>query len=107
MKWVNSLTAVKKVSVGFQLLEKQSCSRKLFFRRSFSMIVFLFILAVFGEQLLVFDRKSAFVLYSDTAELYTVKCPYIPVYTLVNLNKKSAWMDTNHSDAHSTVEKTV
>lgn len=66
---MNSLTAVKKVSVGLQLLEKQICSRELFFRISFFMIVCLFILAVFGELFLVLDRKSAFVLYSDTAEL--------------------------------------
>lgn len=80
-----------KAAIGSWVLQKQ------FFHDS------LFILAVFGGQFLVFGRKSAFVLYSDTAEHYTADCPCRPVCTLVNPNKKSAGMDIIHSDAHSSV----
>lgn len=95
LKWVKSLTAVKKISVGFQLLEKQSCNRELFFRSSFSMILYLFWQYLEGNS---WSLTESLYLYST---LTLLNCPYTPVYTLV----KSAWMDINHSDAHSSVEK--
>lgn len=98
--WANGL--------GFQLPEKQNSSGQLSFRSSFFILLCLFWQYLEGRSWpLTGNLCFSYRLFATAEHYIAVNCPFRPVHTLVILNKKSAWVDTNPSDAHSSVEKVV